>query len=287
MVCDYSATEACVLAWVACQDDVAERLATREDIYKAMATEIYQVSFDEVTKEQRGIGKAAVLGLGYGMGANTFVDACKIFAGVEIKRSFAKHVVNTYRETNANIKSFWRAVGNAALDAVKHPGERFHAGEYVSFFVDGPTLKLQLPSGRCLHYWHPEVIDVVAPWTQGFILDLVGPQGKEEHLEDLGFDVLDTLRWDDSLGQWDYKVRSKTSTPPEGFKIQKAEPLEQKTISALQFMGVDSQTRKWSRQRTYPAKLVENLVQAIARDLLAEAMLRLDQQGFSTSSRAS
>ena len=281
LVGDYSAIEACVLAWVAGQDDVSEMLRNREDIYKAMATEIYQVSFDEVTKEQRGIGKAAVLGLGYGMGANTFVDACKIFAGVEIKRSFAKHVVNTYRETNANIKSFWRAVGNAALEAVKNPGERFHAGEYVSFFVDGPTLKLQLPSGRCLHYWNPNLCKAEAPWTKGYFIEFISDEPlTKKHLEDLenrGFDIDEA-----DLGGNDVRVRSPKPAPkfPEGWDAY-FEEITPKVVDVLQFMGVDSQTRKWTRQRTYPAKLVENLVQAIARDLLAEAMLRLSQQGFS------
>ena len=39
-------------------------------------------------------------------------------------------------------------------------------------------------------------------------------------------------------------------------------------------------TRKWSEQRTYGGRLTENAVQAIARDLLAEAMLRLDSRGW-------
>ena len=39
-------------------------------------------------------------------------------------------------------------------------------------------------------------------------------------------------------------------------------------------------TKKWERIETYGPKIVENIVQATARDLLAEALIRLDQAGF-------
>lgn len=47
----------------------------------------------------------------------------------------------------------------------------------------------------------------------------------------------------------------------------------------LTYEGIGN-TRKWERIETYGPKIVENIVQAASRDLLAEAMLRLDQAGF-------
>jgi DNA polymerase bacteriophage-type len=49
---------------------------------------------------------------------------------------------------------------------------------------------------------------------------------------------------------------------------------------ALTFMGVNSVTRKWGRTATYGGHLVENIVQATARDVMAEAMLRLEGAGY-------
>ena len=46
------------------------------------------------------------------------------------------------------------------------------------------------------------------------------------------------------------------------------------------YKGVNQTTRKWEDTETYGGKLVENLVQGIARDCLAEAMLRVDQMGY-------
>ena len=46
------------------------------------------------------------------------------------------------------------------------------------------------------------------------------------------------------------------------------------------FMGQNQTTRKWERTDTWGGKLVENIVQAYARDCLAVAMLRLDEAGY-------
>lgn len=48
----------------------------------------------------------------------------------------------------------------------------------------------------------------------------------------------------------------------------------------LTFMAQNQTTRKWERTSTWGGRLVENLVQAYARDILAEAMLRLDAKGY-------
>lgn len=48
---------------------------------------------------------------------------------------------------------------------------------------------------------------------------------------------------------------------------------------SIKFMGKDS-TGKWAEIETYGGKLTENIVQAVARDLLADAMCTLDRNGF-------
>jgi len=47
----------------------------------------------------------------------------------------------------------------------------------------------------------------------------------------------------------------------------------------LTYEGI-GESKKWVRIETYGPKLVENIVQAVARDLLAEGMLRLDKAGY-------
>jgi DNA polymerase len=46
------------------------------------------------------------------------------------------------------------------------------------------------------------------------------------------------------------------------------------------FMGFDATTNQWRREYTYGGKLTENIVQAAARDLLRDALFRLEAEGY-------
>ena len=59
---DSAQIEARVLAWLAEQNDVVEAFAEGKDVYKKMASAIYGVPEEAVTKEQRFVGKTTVLG---------------------------------------------------------------------------------------------------------------------------------------------------------------------------------------------------------------------------------
>lgn len=48
----------------------------------------------------------------------------------------------------------------------------------------------------------------------------------------------------------------------------------------ITYAGVNQETKVWGRLETYGGKLVENIVQAVARDCLAVAMMRVDAAGY-------
>ena len=48
----------------------------------------------------------------------------------------------------------------------------------------------------------------------------------------------------------------------------------------LTFMGVNSLSKKWERQHTYGGSIVENIVQATARDLMAYGMKNVEAKGY-------
>lgn len=59
---DSSQIEARTLAWLAGQDDLVEAFDRGEDVYRIMASAIYGKPVDEITKDERFVGKTTILG---------------------------------------------------------------------------------------------------------------------------------------------------------------------------------------------------------------------------------
>lgn len=72
---------------------------------------------------------------------------------------------------------------------------------------------------------------------------------------------------------------------PSGRKLFYVKPFlsqNQWGNDSLHYWGMDQTTKKWMTVDTYGGKLVENIVQAIARDCLAENLARLEAAGYQT-----
>jgi len=150
MFADYSAIEARVLAWVAGQNDLVETFRKGGDVYKEMASAIYNVDVGCVTDAQRQVGKMAILGCGYGMGGKRFAEQCATM-GIKVDEDEAKRIVAVYREKNNMIAQYWRDIEQEFVEMVKGAGR---VG----------TVPLSLPSGRSLTYHNPRIIQRETPW---------------------------------------------------------------------------------------------------------------------------
>ena len=146
---DSAQIEARVLAWLAEQDDLTEAFANNEDVYKKMAARIYNVEVDDVTKDQRFVGKTTILGAGYGMGAVKFQAQLKTF-GFDMELDEARRVINIYREANWKINLLWRNCQNMVRSMVN--GDSVQIGKSGVLKVLGSERGILLPSGLTLRY---------------------------------------------------------------------------------------------------------------------------------------
>ena len=146
---DSSQIEARMLAWLAGQDDVVETFASRGDVYKKMASAIYNVDEADVTKDQRFVGKTTVLGAGYGMGGEKFQLALKN-SGVEITKAEAAKIIGIYRETNDMISNMWKQAGTMLRYMVR--GDAMPFGKDGVLGVNTYEPGIVLPNGLLIRY---------------------------------------------------------------------------------------------------------------------------------------
>ena len=206
IVCDYSAIEARVLAWLA--EEGWRETVFREggDIYAASASAMFHVPVEKhgINAELRQKGKVAELALGYGGGAEALKHMHAADYG--LKEEELEGLKKSWRAANPRIVQFWYDIDRAARTAVEEMkiircGRIEMEGWYSMLFI-------RLPSGRKMSYFQPEIAD--------------GRFGK-----------------------------------------------------VIRYLG-RGQGGTWETKESYGAKFVENIVQGIARDLLAEAICRIE-----------
>lgn len=147
--CDSSQIEARVLAWFAGQDDLTSAFRKKEDVYVKMAARIYEIPEDQVTKDQRFVGKTTILGAGYGMGALKFQAQLKSF-GTEIELDEARRIINIYRDANWKISHVWREAQNMIIRMEK--GDTYQFGKKGVIEVIGDRESIRLPSKLLMRY---------------------------------------------------------------------------------------------------------------------------------------
>jgi len=147
--CDSSQIEARIVAWLSGQTDLVEAFANGEDVYKIMASAIYQKAVDEVSAHERFVGKTTILGAGYGMGSKKFQAQLKTF-GVDVEEGEANRIIRVYRETYAQIPKLWQEAGRCLEAIYTNKPAPFGLEGVVSF--DHIKKGFLLPSGLWQRY---------------------------------------------------------------------------------------------------------------------------------------
>lgn len=217
-VCDFSAIEARVIAWLAGENWVLDVFREGGDIYCRTASKMFGVPVEKhgANAELRQKGKIAVLALGYGGG----VSALEAMGGARLGLSEdeEKKIVKLWRGSNDNIVKLWATLEAAAVKAIR-TGEDVRVNRGIVVGRKWGMLTITLPSSRTLCY----------PCVS------------------IGIERNDGWRGDHEI---------------------------------IEYEGTNQTTKKWGKIRTYGGKLTENVVQAIARDILGIVILRAREAGL-------
>jgi DNA polymerase bacteriophage-type len=121
----------------------------KADLYRYFAAhDLYNIIEDEVTKNQRQVGKVAHLGLGFGAGGATFQKVAKLMGGIDMPLDEATGVVNTYRDAHGEIVNGWRRFQDCLPHIMQGTEESIDPwGHCVT-----EHQAVRLPSGRRIHY---------------------------------------------------------------------------------------------------------------------------------------
>lgn len=155
-VCDFSAIEARVIAWIAGEEWVLDAFRRGRDIYCETASRMFGVPVEKhgENADLRPKGKVAVLGLGYGGGA----AALEAMGGAKMGLTGEEMltIVKKWRASNPHIVRLWQTVERAAVAAIKT--ERCIAiNRGMTIDYRWKTLLITLPSGRTICYPRAEV----------------------------------------------------------------------------------------------------------------------------------
>lgn len=206
VVSDFSAIEARVLSWFACENWRLDVFKSGGDIYCASASQMFRVPVEKhgVNGHLRQKGKIAELALGYGGS----VGALKAMGALEmgLSEDELQPLVDMWRSSNPNIVRFWWEVDRCVKDTIRQRRRSDTHG--IRFDYQSGMLFITLPSGRRLSYVKPRI------------------------------------------GENKFGGESVT------------------------YEGVGA-TKKWERIESYGPKFVENIVQAVSRDILCYAMRTL------------
>ncbi len=247
-IMDFSSIEARVLAWLAGELGALQLYRDGEDSYVHMAAYVYSVPVEDVTKDQRALGKAIILGAGYSMSAKTFKATCDSW-GIDITDKLAEDAITAYRERHPKIKAFWYALNGACLEAIK-TGRPQRLGNVVCNTVTKPfrALVITLPNGKKLFYPYARIKRIQAPWDPRLTNKTFYEDGVEYYL-----------------------AKEKYRTKYDSKKF---------IIDSIFYKSMDAKTFRFIDTNTYGGKLVENVTQAVARELLCDALLEIDRHNI-------
>jgi DNA polymerase bacteriophage-type len=250
---DFSAIEARVIAWLAGEESVLEIFRTHGKVYEHAASNIFGKRLSEITADERQIGKVAVLALGYQGGVGALQTMAKAY---NVKLEPAYQVL-------------WNQASFEQKDWVEKKYQQdkkkyaeISREEYIASDLTKTFWRIANP--KIVEFWADLEASAIAA-VQAPGLKCITARKNIQFLKTGSF-LFCKLPSGGTLSYPYPQVETKT-TPWKSTK------------QALTYMSEDT-NHHWTRFTTYGGSISENVTQSFARDLLADAMLRLENSGF-------
>ena len=241
VVSDFSAIEARVVAWLAGEQWTLDAFKAGEDIYCKTASMMYHVPVEKHGQNKHLRQKGKIAVLACGYQGG--VGAMKAMdRGGSIPEEELQSVVDQWRAANPNIVKLWYDYEAAAKTAIRE-GRPVRRG--IRIPAENIAEREYMAGGRVREYSVRKGITVTFTYRNGNLI-VVLPSGRR-------------------LVYWGARLEA---DPSKGGR------------ESIVYMGVNQVTKQWGKTETYGGKLVENVVQATARDCLAEAMRRVTAMGY-------
>lgn len=242
VVSDFSAIEARVLAWIAGEEWVLDAFRSGKDIYCETASMMYHVPVEKhgANSHLRQKGKVAVLACGYQGGVGAMK---RMDRSGSIPEDELQSVVDQWRQANPRVVKLWRDVELAVRTAIEEH-RTVRRGIRVQVSPEKLAAREAMAGGPVRPYSVREGVDISFGYINGNLFIKL-PSGRK-------------------LCYWDAKLKL---DPRDGREH-------------IVYMGVNQETKQWGETETYGGKLVENIVQATARDCLAISMQRVAALGY-------
>ena len=240
-VCDFSAIEARVLAWLAGEEWVLDVFRNGGDIYCSTASKMFHKPVEKhgLNSDLRPKGKVAVLALGYGGG----VSALDAMGGQKLgmTEQEEKDTVRMWRDANPHITAFWKSVEDAALDVIQGFKKTSRLGIRVPISAEEYEARRAAANGREVRNYSVRDSYLEFSMHEGWLVCRL-PSGRK-------------ISWPEA------------QVTVNRFGGQ-----------SVRYKGVNQKTNKWGWLETFGGKLVENITQAVARDCLAHVLLQLSHE---------
>jgi DNA polymerase len=247
LVADYASIEARVTAWLADEGELIDLFKNNGDAYIAMAESVYNRKLNKKDNPlERQLGKEAILGLGFGMGYIKFLMRVRSYGITFTKEQVCAVVPTATRlELAKEILNDWKRV------------------------------KMTMPTAQRSDLLDLIFMKYIVDHYRGKYEKIVRMWGNLEECAKLAVQYPGKV-FKVNKTSWKADDRFLMCRLPSGRIMRYFQP-ELGSHGRLRYIAARGNTGVFGYMDTYGGKLTENVVQAVARDVMADAMIRLEE----------